>query len=1299
MSCLFFLAALAVWTRTARLSVAGAEDTVSSKVIVESLSDFQGEYVEPVELAIDQERWDDAIAHVRRALANPDVLGYLYPADGCEGAGLYVPLEQYLLELILEKAPPETAQKFRAEIDRAVRPALEEARRGDGRRLARLARRLDSSDLATQAHEALGDLSWERGDVRGACASWASMEVPEGATAGTPRAVLAQGILGAQSPESSAMAVSVAGVSVPASRWPVLLAGAAEGDDQAGVDWLCFGGSSSGVLLSPVIPDGAYLRFTGCGNLKLSASGSRGLRAGRYGGEDVPTAIPSHAAVMGERAYFSEDGVNYSAYDIETGKLKWRSDNIPTIVGQGYQDGGGCIQTPPFSANLVTREAIYVFAPKTEGRGDTFVPTFPRAYDPITDKLAREFFCAKGQDLLVFAGPPLVWRQNLLCVGCNAKGSLYAVAFDRASGQEVWRTFLCFQSVGGRRFGFRESNLNPAFLAVDRETLFVSTNRGAVVSIDLVTGRRNWATTYPMSGAQYPHTTSGAASGWEPNPVLVRDGQVVVAPMDANHLRGYDTATGELLWEWKPSPSEKGTERMLHLLGPADGKLVLVGTHRGCVVEWQGGKRVGEFLLSPGGSAGRPALSSKYLYVAGRESAGKGGGIFRIELATLKLQGCFLAWPEGFALEGANLTLTESALIAVSRTSFLIYSISQNPEQMFRQVIQESPTQAKSYRSLARYLAEQGRYREALEALREGISRCPEEPGISWTGEGIDLCVRFLRPEGARGKMCPPSEAVPFLEKAAAAIPNLAAHPSFLLNLAVCREAEGRLDEAFEIYGILFEGGGASASLGEIEVGLPGYAAWQMARLAGRVSAGKREGWSRKVNKSTSPSRAAHDPAQVSVSPLAPLAVAWKEKLGSQQISWLVPSCADGSVARDLILAQAHGGALYEAATGKRLCEPEVLAPFQPVKDAHCAGGLLFILGGAKVCAFDPAACQMVWSSADLGELPASASGRTSGVVSQKGMQKTSNILSVAAGAVAVLSDRGVTVLDMATGEMLWALPGISAEAVSVDPRGYVTLMASGTLQVRDLGSGALLDDPLALPKGQTLLFFTGACGNIALLGRQGDLQDQEWFKLIDPATRKEILSSAQDPDALFRSAFAAATSGNVLVVLSSESCQQIDMETGKRKVIPLQATLQENISTLVAVRTDGRFLFLRAGSRVSGEGEVVCLSLETGEKRWSVPALPTMPSHLVDMGSWVLYDSAPHGEVRTSKPTLVVLDKETGKRVEQIENLSEIPGHVMLLAGGLEAVVATLRSGEVVGLGPVPGQMAGRPGETIVTK
>ena len=198
---------------------------------------------------------------------------------------------------------------------------------------------------------------------------------------------------------------------------------------------------------------------------------------------DLPlnNTLTAPPAMTGKLGYFPIEGDRLSAYDLEFGTLLWL---VPT--------------------RAVWQPAV--------GDGLVFVvePDALTAFNQQTGSLAWRV--AFTEPLAV----PLVWDNGWL-IAATTSGAV--LAFRATDGVLIWRYEL-EDGVHAR----------PA-LAADR--VYLSTNNGRIVALQVDTGARLWE----------------RRVGGQPNDVLALDDRLYVGSTD-NYFYAIDSATGEISWRW-----------------------------------------------------------------------------------------------------------------------------------------------------------------------------------------------------------------------------------------------------------------------------------------------------------------------------------------------------------------------------------------------------------------------------------------------------------------------------------------------------------------------------------------------------------------------------------------------------------------------------------------------------------------------------------------------------------------------------------------------------------------------------
>jgi outer membrane protein assembly factor BamB len=187
-----------------------------------------------------------------------------------------------------------------------------------------------------------------------------------------------------------------------------------------------------------------------------------------------------------------------------------------------------------------------------------------------------------AHDNSFFEGAPLVaggliWIASTRYNGNRCYTAIDCYAADDSSEPPLrWRCDVCETS--DVKFG--EPRYRHHLLTLAGTQIVYCTHNGAVVAVDALTGRRNWAIRYPRrtSDTQGPELRDLA-------PVLFAGGRLYVAPSDSDTLLCLDPATGRTLWELDPV-------RVVHLLGIGQGRLIFT-TPTGLRAVWSHSGKTG----------------------------------------------------------------------------------------------------------------------------------------------------------------------------------------------------------------------------------------------------------------------------------------------------------------------------------------------------------------------------------------------------------------------------------------------------------------------------------------------------------------------------------------------------------------------------------------------------------------------------------------------------------------------------------------------------------------------------------
>jgi outer membrane protein assembly factor BamB len=225
-------------------------------------------------------------------------------------------------------------------------------------------------------------------------------------------------------------------------------------------------------------------------------------------------------------------------------------------------------------------------AARTTLQGDlAFALLAPRAAaaDDPTPKLANPARRLLGLDLQrqglvaweakrpnenwAFSGPPLASDKGVVVpLRDTASGDLAVAAYSHQRDLPLWTTTLCQPPPAGEQL----TPANDDMLRSAGDTLYLDSGDGFVFAIDRASGQIVWHASYPLGRSPLatkvgnrPRTMAGG--------MLVAEGLVLVAPIDAASVYAIDAATGQLVWQ-NDEAWDVDT-----LLGVVDGTLVATG--------------------------------------------------------------------------------------------------------------------------------------------------------------------------------------------------------------------------------------------------------------------------------------------------------------------------------------------------------------------------------------------------------------------------------------------------------------------------------------------------------------------------------------------------------------------------------------------------------------------------------------------------------------------------------------------------------------------------------------------------
>ncbi len=512
--------------------------------------------------------------------------------------------------------------------------------------------------------------------------------------------------------------------------------------------WPTFAGSPSRSKVAPGTVDvGSFqwrvkLEPVAVGRQGNPSFGHRGGLGGQptpAGGEPI---LAYHPIVLNDQVVVADDH-QIAAYNLNarpegragTVELAWKHDerqeSIPTattiqgmarytLTASGdriYARTGGT--APPNATNM-----------RMMGMATAVPPSYIVAVERSTEgkvlwrhastdvELPRRGAADAAPQVASFEGTPVADGRGVY-VAMTVTGpmtSCYVAALDAETGATRWVRHLGDSNSPAKNnnnpmmMGMAmplETDSGSRLLSLDGPTVYYQTNLGALAAIDVETGALRWLAAY----AQQDRPPGGRDR--DPNPALVHDGRVIVAPDDSQSIFAFDAVTGRLVWRTGPMPD------VTHLLGVAKGRLIATGNHvwsidaaNGKVLRcWPEDQRGFEGF-------GRGILAGDQIYWPTKTEIhvlDQASGL-RGDRPPIKLM-------ETFQTGGGNLAVGDGYLIVAQADALVVFCQNSRLIERFRHEIAQDPAHASTYYRLAQVAEATGDEALALESLEQASRR------------------------------------------------------------------------------------------------------------------------------------------------------------------------------------------------------------------------------------------------------------------------------------------------------------------------------------------------------------------------------------------------------------------------------------------------------------------------------------------------------------------------------------------------------------------------------------------------
>ena len=406
-----------------------------------------------------------------------------------------------------------------------------------------------------------------------------------------------------------------------------------------------------------------------------------------------------------------------------------------------------------------------------------------------------------------------------------SQAEIFLYALEPKTGEIKWKLRLCYGQQETTMFGRPAREPHPSLPCIAAGRLFLCTNIGGVVSVELATRSINWISRYdyiPRPVTKYIDTYYRDVT-WYNSPTIYTEHEgkayILAAPTDSRELIALDAGTGEILWDVHQENQLSGGRA---LVGARDGVCYVAGDggnvggggSRLHAVDVEKGRVTKSVKVTPEGRGnilalvGRPSIAANRLLWPGQQYGNSYCTISEVDLDSLRVvnseavsssyagQGYSVFTQHGvvFTVSGRDYSRGNAQLAARFNSASLLAAA--------RKEFNEHPDSAEAavrYGLLTLRMGDRG---EAVKALERGYELAGKPPadlairdqaGRALVEHFLELADKAL---GARKYM----EALGFVQNAR----EYAIGRNQLTECFVCEEqallAEGRAKDIQEFY-------------------------------------------------------------------------------------------------------------------------------------------------------------------------------------------------------------------------------------------------------------------------------------------------------------------------------------------------------------------------------------------------------------------------------------------------------------------------------------------------------------------
>jgi outer membrane protein assembly factor BamB len=582
--------------------VPGTEFELSDAVTLNRAETTVRTYVNRVRQYVADQDWDQAVETLRRVMEESgEKMIEVSPSR-------HISVRAYC-QLQLTALPPEGLALYRSQVDPVARTWYQQGiTERDPALLLRVVNQTLASSWGDDALYALGEMALEDGDCAAARAYWEKIipvEPPPGVAdtwlsvpdteldlaSVRARLVLASILEGSVRraekeltrlqelhPDAKgklggsavAYSESLATLLAESKSWP---------DPVPTGDWPTFAGSPqrNTVAPQPSEPSSVVWRVPLRETTQASVSAAATARVA----ELAETPLSYHPVTLGDLVLINNDR-EILALNVRNGKPAW-GQGIAEVYRDRYEREAYGLRALPRPNLGLPRYTMTAHGGRLYARMGP--PMTSRPHDRSFRGKLGHLVCldleAEGRLVwriepeeapLAFDGAPVTDGTSVYVAvrRSDIQPQVHVACYDASSGRQRWRRFVCSAETPARGMLFETTH---NLLTLNRDTLYLNTNMGAVAALSARDGKLKWITMYPRSRKGNLVTPDPHRSR-DLTPCLYDRGVLLVAPTDSPRITALDAVTGQILWHTGPE-----VEDVVHLLGVADDHLIASG-HR-----------------------------------------------------------------------------------------------------------------------------------------------------------------------------------------------------------------------------------------------------------------------------------------------------------------------------------------------------------------------------------------------------------------------------------------------------------------------------------------------------------------------------------------------------------------------------------------------------------------------------------------------------------------------------------------------------------------------------------------------